>query len=55
MDSKIERWHRKADALAKAWERRYGELPPKHTVILALCQPSAETQVLVPVMEAKAV
>lgn len=43
MDPKLARWHRKADALAQAWERRYGAVPPKHTVVLALCQPSAET------------
>ncbi len=44
MDPKIARWHRKADALAHAWARRYGALPAKHTVILALCPPSAETR-----------
>lgn len=44
MDPKIARWHRKADALAAAWDRRYGAVPPKHVVILALCPPSAETR-----------
>lgn len=44
MDPKIARWHRKADALAAAWERRNGALPAKHTVLLALCPPSAETR-----------
>lgn len=43
LDPKIARWHSKADAMVTAWRRRYGATPAKHTVILALCQPSAET------------
>lgn len=43
-DPKVERLHRKADALHAAWLRRYGVAPAKHTVVLAMCPPSAETK-----------
>lgn len=42
--AQIDRLKRKATALADAWKRRYGVTPAKHTVILALCPPSAETK-----------
>jgi hypothetical protein len=36
MDPKIDRWYRKANAFVVAWQRRYGETPAKHTVVLGL-------------------
>lgn len=30
------RWHTKANAFVVAWQRRYGETPAKHTVVLGL-------------------